>query len=741
MKLKYKKAFMMLLISHSIILCLSLCISAFTYINVEKLVKDEIKQYYSVVLDRNKDAVDSALKSLSGILYEISLNEKVTEISRYAVPLTSEQFFNASSSGKYFSFSEFDYMIEDVYIVFPQIDLVVGSFTCNNMKNYYNIYLKNKFESFETWNQMSKANYNMDFIVSDNSQDIFYVNSISQVRNGIPTAIIFLDLNENVLFTHSSNENGLHFLIYDNKEDGIAPVLGFEDDKFDIAKAISASTYNYEGEQYFVLTKDSDQNTWKYIYLISMTNFVDRMMSIRLWLVLGIVITSIAGILLLLILTKRQYKPIEKTVSMLSKNFGRDTLNRGEYEYIESVIKRISEDFQAESVVAREVGIKELAFLKLLRGETYNEALRRIIENNLTKKYYMVAIFHIEDAGKLFFEEKENEDNINLAYFIIGNVFSDILGSKFEVEKCRSDNLILVIGSDDNDVKDEVYKWLCEGQNIIEKEFNILFSVMLSKLMLGKENLPERYSEALECFTHRFFTDNSIIKYEDISNTDFGAGYYYPLEQERSMINYLKLADYDKAKNLLEKMLDFNLRNKEMSPMTFRCMIYDVCGTVVKTISEIGEDGEDFLENLSIFKKIEECDTIKKIQGFLTNLLLECCLFIENRNEESSNKTIDHIKSYVVQNYEDTNLSVAWVAEKFDMNANYLSTLFKQKAGVSLWEYITAVRMEKAQEIFKDERLKVEKVALRCGYENVRTFSRVFTKHTGMSPGKFRDKI
>jgi len=81
------------------------------------------------------------------------------------------------------------------------------------------------------------------------------------------------------------------------------------------------------------------------------------------------------------------------------------------------------------------------------------------------------------------------------------------------------------------------------------------------------------------------------------------------------------------------------------------------------------------------------------------------------------------------------------IANKFDMNANYLSTLFKRENDIALSNYITVVRMEKAKEILKNEHLKLEKAALLCGYDSVRTFSRAFNNYAGISPGKYRDEM
>jgi AraC-like DNA-binding protein len=58
---------------------------------------------------------------------------------------------------------------------------------------------------------------------------------------------------------------------------------------------------------------------------------------------------------------------------------------------------------------------------------------------------------------------------------------------------------------------------------------------------------------------------------------------------------------------------------------------------------------------------------------------------------------------------------------------------------MSLREYVTLVRMERAQQLLL-AREKVEAVALTVGYKTKRQFIRQFKRHTGMVPSRFRGR-
>lgn len=741
MRIKKQKTFMTLLFSNSLILLLVLIVSAFTFWGVTELYKDEIKKHYEVEAELDKMTIDSALKSIDELFYSLSTNEKITKISKYQVPLSNAERLTAAQVYNDFALLEINYIIENMYIVLPQSDLVLRSQGCNTMQEYYDIYLTDKFESYEAFKNMISNDRSKKFIMSYNGEDVFCINSLFVGGSLLNDVVVVIDFNEKLLLPHKDSEDGLQFMIYEKTQNGLAPVIGPYEDSFDVDMALKKGMYENGKKQYFVTSIDSNQSSWKYIYLVDMSNLSDRMAGMRLFLTIGISLTIVFGVILLLFLTKKQYAPIKELVSAISKNFGENSSYSSDYEYIGSIVKKFGEEFNPESIMKREKNLKELALLKLLRGESNNEAAQKVIQESLKKQNYMVAIFAVEDASELFFEKSADKNNESLARFILGNVFGEIFGSEFETQVCGSDNVVFIIGSDDEGDGNKIYDLLCDGQTIIEENFNLKFSAMMSQFHSGVENLPLCYREATECLAYRIFSNRGIVQHSEISSFNFRVGYSYTTRHEKSLANYLKDADGDAAKKLIDEMLDLNLSGEGSFSVSFRCMIYDIIGTIVKTIYEAGIDGEEFLKKLEIFEKIEKCTTTHRTREFLSGVIYECCEFIRKNSEKSSKKVIEHIKAFIALNYGDVNLSVSMIANKFDMNANYLSTLFKKENDITLSNYITVVRMEKAKEILEREHMKLEKVAHLCGYDSVRTFSRVFTNHTGLSPGKYREKV
>lgn len=96
------------------------------------------------------------------------------------------------------------------------------------------------------------------------------------------------------------------------------------------------------------------------------------------------------------------------------------------------------------------------------------------------------------------------------------------------------------------------------------------------------------------------------------------------------------------------------------------------------------------------------------------------------------------ISKYVLENV-DCEINLQLIAEALHMNKNYLSEVFKQKTGISLIEYVTKAKMERAKVLLVQGELKSYEVADKLAYKDAEYFSKLFKKCTGMSPTECRN--
>lgn len=123
------------------------------------------------------------------------------------------------------------------------------------------------------------------------------------------------------------------------------------------------------------------------------------------------------------------------------------------------------------------------------------------------------------------------------------------------------------------------------------------------------------------------------------------------------------------------------------------------------------------------FRNLNEREDVMKLQGSM-------------KNKKIIETAMDYIKAHL-----HASIPVEDVADTVNLNAKYLTTLFKQVTGESISKYIVKCKLEKAAELLKDPGIKVYEVCDRVGYTDQNYFRDIFTKHFGVSPSEYKNRI
>ncbi|KFI52293.1 helix-turn-helix domain-containing protein [Bifidobacterium biavatii] len=93
-------------------------------------------------------------------------------------------------------------------------------------------------------------------------------------------------------------------------------------------------------------------------------------------------------------------------------------------------------------------------------------------------------------------------------------------------------------------------------------------------------------------------------------------------------------------------------------------------------------------------------------------------------------------------NYIDAHLgdpaTVQSVADHLFISREYLYKLFLRDLGVTPSAFIARTRLSQAQERLGRETTSLGEIALACGYGTAYAMSKAFSRHTGMSPSRWR---
>ena len=136
----------------------------------------------------------------------------------------------------------------------------------------------------------------------------------------------------------------------------------------------------------------------------------------------------------------------------------------------------------------------------------------------------------------------------------------------------------------------------------------------------------------------------------------------------------------------------------------------------------------------SITNSIKNLEAESVISSGVYNLI-SSLIYGENFNTETN--VITNVKTYVLNNL-NGDLSVEKLASVAGLSRPYFSCYFLKNYGKSPSNYVIEERLKYARRLLYTTNKPISEIACLCGYYDVSSFIRLFKKHEGESPYKYR---
>ena len=266
---------------------------------------------------------------------------------------------------------------------------------------------------------------------------------------------------------------------------------------------------------------------------------------------------------------------------------------------------------------------------------------------------------------------------------------------------------------------------------------NIRFFISIGDPVSGMENTYRSYNQAVLLMQTSFFHNYGSVITED--NERLPAPQVLPDPSDAYLLS-LMTGDTEKIEKT-EKQIEESLSDsRNLLPDQVRDIYYRLFTCIFEACRKLSINPSSAIDTPeSLLSFVQECNTLKELSEALSKRSKELTLSI--KRNEPENPTVLSIKEYIDRNYSRENLSVKEISDYVHMSSTYICTLFKGETGVTLNQYITGFRMEKAKELLSDPKYKISDVSQKVGYPDGNYFGKSFKKAVGMTPSEYRDKV
>ncbi len=270
-----------------------------------------------------------------------------------------------------------------------------------------------------------------------------------------------------------------------------------------------------------------------------------------------------------------------------------------------------------------------------------------------------------------------------------------------------------------SEIKDEFYK-----------QFGQTATVVINASAQRLEEFVSACQSADYMLAYRFFYgNNSTIIPNEISIKN-GA---YPIELEQEIIDALNKNDEGVYITLFDKF--FIKLIEEVCPSVAKRWLLNLIFSILRYSTAVKE--KQVSDFISIVDGINNSETISECIENIRELLPDILFFDSNPRESVFMR---NVQSIVKSEFANPDLNVSYIAEKLGMTSAYFGQKFLKETDILFNVYLADYRISYAKELLITTKLKVEDIAMRCGFSNMSYFIKVFKQNTSITPSGYRKK-
>jgi two-component system, response regulator YesN len=272
--------------------------------------------------------------------------------------------------------------------------------------------------------------------------------------------------------------------------------------------------------------------------------------------------------------------------------------------------------------------------------------------------------------------------------------------------------------------------------SFLKSELGLNAMVCISRIACHYEDLPALYAQTLKLNKYgQFLRSTDVLGYgincseDEVEQVSF-------TEHLKDLELALNQRNVGEATRILREVLDEAVR---LGPHELG-KTYDFCFEAVLKARGLIMASENASEHSRLtditYQQVAANDSMDALLAFMTGIFSAVCR-VEKGEKGRYSRLVESSIAFLNKHYA-RNISLEEICTSLSVSRNYFSSLFKKDTGISLWAYLTNIRMGKARELLKDTDLRSHEIAYSVGYDNPSYFSKLFKKLHNQTPNEYR---
>lgn len=725
--------------SYLSVLIIPLIIVFFGFQYVFHVVKEDANTTNITMLEHSMNLIDIDLSSVESIAVQASQSSKLLSFSK-ATSLTSEKALLANSAmNEIFSLINFHgvNLIDDAYIYCKNTNYIMFENTLYK-PSIFKRYITKWGMDYDEW---------YDLCINNSERIPFYISTNNSLQYILPFTDTLKGESLGVIVLHLDSQKLKYLLDFSNKFDDYALYIKNSENEiiwFDhsfINKTITVDSnvedlFEEQTKNTHTINLKSSKTGWHYYLVVPEKEVYKELNILKNLIFILIFVAVLIGVIFSLYLSFRAGRPINDIFRRLGQkeNSPRNSAKLGE---IVSDILRSNQQY-VEDLEKDKPLLQKAFFHDLIKAEFVSTTeLRYMAEKSgisITSQTYTIVALKLFANNDFYEVDDQTIEDVRILMQVVTDYFNEI--SKTQVWFYKKDYLTTLAVFLGNHSADEITSLVEQVYDWISSTYSVETRWGLSNISNDLLNVWKMCEEAMTAVDNCNAT-NHIVQYD--SQLENITEFYFPDMAKESLKNCIQYGDVMRLHKVLNIIQEENFEKRSLNRNRF----LKLNAQIVSLLSEFCDSTPELKEQImSLNAMVIEYDenAQEKYFLFLNNLCEFLCQETTKKIHIQRGKLVINIRSYINDNYMDSNLGLAKISSVFGISEGYVSSIFKEQDGVNFADYVEQLRIEKACQLLKDGNYKITDISSMVGYNSVQTFRRAFKRVLGIKPTEYRQE-